>query len=288
MQQWAKSRGITGVVLQEGVSARLRSLPQAGDPLRRLGSRLLRRFGPEMLRLRENYFYARHAAVWGEATKRRLVASGRQADSVHVTGNPGYDPMPGRAVLATAERRTVLFGHQTQPNKDVELAACRLIIQVCTEKLRCRLLFRPHPRGHLREAELREMVAASRHPELVEIVSQGALTDYLPRASVFLTFYSTAAYEAAIQGVPIVLANWVSPMFELDAPEYGAALSATRPEELEGMLRQALDDERCRASLDAGADKWLRDHLGVLDGGAAGRVAALLGQLVQGEKTGPT
>lgn len=281
MQLWARSAGVHGAVLQEGASVQRRPgwRPGHRTGVRRWASRAVRHFGPPMLRLVETYEYAQFALVWGESLERRLRASGRPADTIFVTGNPGFDHTVGRESLADSASRTIFFAQQPQPNWEVEMAACSQIIHICADRISCRLLVRPHPRGDLKPNVVRQLGDSTSRPGLIEIVSGGELTDHLSRASVFLTYYSTAAYDAAIRGIPLVFADWVSPMYHLDAPAFGAALSASHPEDLEPMIRRALDDDECRRSLYGGGEAWLREHVGVLDGRAAERVAAILARL---------
>jgi hypothetical protein len=282
LHAWAKTHGVVGAVLQEGVTARRRPgfTPGPRNPLRLLASRLLRSIGPSVLSHRfRMYEYADHVLVWGDAMRRQLLASRRVAATIHVVGSPAFDDVSRRGDLAPAEPRVVLFAQQPQPNSEVEMDACRQIVSVCANRLECRLLFRPHPRGGLRRETIRALAAATSHPELVEVVEEGDVVDHLDRASVLLTYYSTSAYHAAVHGLPVVLADWVSSMHELDAPSFGAALSVKTAADLEPILRQALDDPASRRRMYDGGESWLADHLGPLDGGAARRVARVIAEL---------
>ena len=289
LHTWAQERGVVGVVLQEGATARRRPgyVPGPSGLLRLAASRLFRAIGPPMLSLDfRSYEYATHALVWGEAMRRQLLAGRRGPDYTHVVGSPAFDHIRERSPLVSEERRAVLFAQQHQPNDKVEAAACRELVTVCADQLGCRLMFRPHPRGGLRPDDIRALAASTNHPDLVETAAEGDFVDHLRSASVFVTYYSTSAYYAAVAGLPIVLIDWVSPAYELDAPDYGAALSVKTPAALGGTLRSALDDPATRRRLHMACDLWLRDHLGPLDGHGADRAARVVGQLARAPRRG--
>jgi len=283
LHAWAQRVGVVGVVLQEGMCGSMRPgfIPGPTAGLRRPVSRLFGTFGPRMVRNRKRiYEFAAHALVWGEAMRDHLIARGRNPETVHVVGSPIFDHIEERMALTPRERRTVLFAQQPQRNAEIEREACRHIVATCAGRLGCKLLFRPHPRGGLDKETIVEMAGVTRMPELVEVVDSGDVIDHLHRASVLVTYYSTSAYHAAIAGLSLVLADWVSPTYELDAPIFGAALSAKTPGELEPALKSALDDSACRSSLHDGAGAWLGYHLGKFDGGAARRAALVIASLV--------
>ncbi len=279
---WARESGVVGAVLQEGVAARLRPgySPHSNSTMRRIAGRVFRLFGPGWLKRQvSNNLFAEHALVWGPAMRNKLVKAGRDPQTIHVVGSPAFDHVEHRYPLPSAGLRTVLFAQQHQPNADFEKQACRHIVQVCADIVECRLLLRPHPRGYLTRQDVVAMASTTKNPSLVETADSGDLLQHLHRASVFLSYYSTSAYHAVVYGVPLVLANWVSPAFELDAPEYGAALSVAKPEDLEPALRAALEDAHCRQALYEGGARWLAVHLGQLDGGASDRCAAAIARL---------
>jgi hypothetical protein len=282
LQEWAKKNRVTGVVLQEGVSARSRG-GFAVDPasmFRGIGSRILRTLWRGMLENRVgSYLYADHALVWGEAMRRELIAAGRPPGTVHVVGNPQFDHVSGMRPLAAHELRTVLFAQQYQPNEATEQEACRLLVMACADDVGCRLLFRPHPRGHMTRDAVMEMAAATAAPDLVEVADGPEVGEYVSQASVLVTYYSTMAYHAALQGIPLLLLDWVSPLYQMDAPEYGAALSVKDPAALASSLRRILDDVGCRQRLHEGMSLWLLDHLGPLDGRSSLRSAETLARL---------
>lgn len=284
LQAWAKEKGIPGVAMQEGVSARRLpgSLPGPRGRVRRMLSWRVLRVGPAWLTARlGSYEFADHVLAWGEPMRADLVRRGRPEDSVHVVGSPAFDQLSARAPLAPQGLRTVLFAQQPQPNTSTEMDACRRIIEACASELRCRLLVRPHPRGSLSRRAIEAFAGRTSHPELVETVDTGCLENHLHRASVMLTYYSASAYHGAAHGLPLVLADWVSEMFRLDAPAFGAAISVTSPNDLAAGLRRVLDDTSERRALYDGGGRWLEAHVGPLDGGAARRAAEVIGRIAQ-------
>lgn len=280
---WAKRVDVIGAVLQEGILAyRQRDRSRRSRAFfRHIGRRLLNSLYHGVFDLDcVMYQFADHALLWGEAGRRYFIDRGRTIDNTHVVGSPAFDHVSQRASLAPSELRSVLFAHQPQPNRELELETCRHLIDVCANRLKCRLLFRPHPRGYLHSDEVIAWAAQTTSPDLIELVTDREITDHMERASVLVTYYSTSAYHAAVRGLPLVLINWVSSLYTMDAPTYGAALPVNSPCDLENSLRLALDDQECRQRLYDGATRWLLDHLGVLDGRASQRVADVIAELI--------
>jgi hypothetical protein len=100
-------------------------------------------------------------------------------------------------------------------------------------------------------------------------------------ASVLLTMYSAVAYRGLVEGLPLVLADWVRSPFRLEAESYGAAVSVKEEKDLGPALRAALWDEGQRARLHRGGEAMIRDHLFRLDGNAGRRVARVVARLLE-------
>ena len=289
---WAKSRGVPGIVAQEGAAVRNR-MPKEGQrarirlhPLRRLEATVCRRLRPGLLVPKPLNDYAEHVLAWGDAMRRRLEAHGRRPAQITVTGSPAFDHVLRREPLADRARESVLFAHQHQTNPRAELAFCREIIDVCANKLGCRLLFRPHPRSRLTEERLSRLIeSTTENASLIEVATRGTLEHYLSRASVFVTFYSTSIYHALVHGVPVVLGEWVSDQFVFDAAKYGAAVVVGKPGDLEAALRSALWDRELRRELYVSTQRVIDDHLYRLDGRASERSALRIEEILKSPMT---
>ena len=287
---WAQRREVPGIVVQEGMAPELKG---DADDLEKEWPRsaryraqmsVLRAVLPGLYRFASLNMYADHVCVWGRAMERFLVQLGRDPTTITVTGNPRYDDIRQRSPLSDRKLATVLFAHQHQPRPEKEIQFCRELIDVCANKIGCRLLFRPHPRSELwgrKSYDLVSEVVGTRRG--VTIADQGELQDYLPEASVFLTFYSGAAYDAVLQGVPLVLSDWCSSRYRFAAARYGAAVDVESPSELEGVLRQALFNDDVRQRLYRAGDSLVEDHLCALDGKASLRVAGAIVSRLRGE-----
>lgn len=278
---WAQSEGVPGFVIQEGPAPCLKRSP--GDLLypvsgwehfRRADRTIATWLMPSLFKPRTTATVARTVCVWGRAMERHLTVLGRAQNEIVVTGNPGLDHLRGREPLVPASRETVLFAHQHQPNEGVETAFSRQLVDICANRIGCRLLFRPHPRSRLgRQGVLDLVEAVTKHRDRVVVADEGSLSDWLDEASVMVTLYSTSVYQATIKGVPVILADWISRDYRLDVESYGAGIAVERPEDFEGQLRRLLYDETCRKAINAGGDELLWDHVDRLDGRSAERVA---------------
>lgn len=286
---WAQSRHVPGIVLQEGISAPLKvncTELQLDQEVylsfkSRLQIHLLRMMAYQLFRFAECYHYAAHVCVWGPAMRRELVTHGRTEGDITVTGSPRFDHICKRRPIAPSEMATVLFAHQHQQDRYRELDFCRLVIDTCVNRIACKLVFRPHPRSGIKKEEISRLLnQISNHSNLVTVAEDGDVTDYLQMVSVFLTLHSSSAYDAIIQGIPLVLADWVDPHYRLNAADYGAAIQVNHPADLERALRDALWDEETRNSLYHGGERLITDHLYRLDGRASNRVADTVLQLI--------
>lgn len=286
---WAQRRGVPGLVLQEGIAAPAKHVQadsmnaQEGhlSAKYRLQMILLRLLLPNCFRQAELNQYADHVCAWGAAMKRQLVAAGRLPEGITVTGNPRLDHIRSRGALADERMATVLFAHQHQLDQAAELDFCRLVIDVCANRLGCRLIFRPHPRSSLWGSGAYRIVnEVAKAADAVTIADKGDVTDYLDQATVFLTVHSSSAYDATLHGIPLVIADWVDPFYRLNAADYGAALQVDSPAELSAALGEALWNTTLRRRLYSGGQQFVEDHLHALDGGASQRVAATVARVI--------
>jgi hypothetical protein len=208
--------------------------------------------------------------------RRKLIAEGRSGSTISVTGSPLFDAYDQRLPEAAREKETVLFVHQHLSDPRAEYDLCTTVMRTCADALGCRLIVRLHPRGSMTPQDVREAArSVSKHPERIVVGDGPDAATYVSRASVLLTMYSTVAYRGLLEGVPLVLADWVDSPYRLDAERYGAAASVKEVRQLEPCLREVLWNEERRKSLYAGGAAMIRDHLFRLDGKAATRVAEL-------------
>ena len=279
---WAAANGRPGFVVQEGAAPVVKGRGAAGLPPARWSTRgraaeatLASLLLPSLFQPRTTNTVAEKACVWGPAMVRFLEAEGRPPEQTVVTGNPGMDHVRGQRPLVGGGAATVLFAHQFLPDEEVELGFCRKLVDVCANRIGCRLLFRPHPRSRLRRSGVLDLVAeVTPHKERVVVADEGEITDWLEQASLLVTFYSASIYPSILAGVPVLLADWPSPDLGFDLDRYGAGSVVRDSAAFEGSLRRMLWDEAARRSAHEGGGRLIEDQLYRLDGGAAARVAA--------------
>lgn len=288
----AKRAGIPGLVMQEGMA----NVPK--DLLAGLSKTQLRRwtwirprgykawFGKiphSLFRTVAPYMFADYVCVWGDVMKRHLRRLGREEDEVFVTGSPAFDDVTSIVPLKPAQPATILYAQQPM---SLPLGARQpfyeQLIQTVAQDLRCRLLFKLHPSSAGEAGMVEELVRRTPGASpLVEVFGSGDSVDLLERASVLVAASSTTCYHAAISGLPLVLINYLSKDIHFDIGGSGGAAVVNRPDELTSTLRRAISDETFRERLYAGSKILLNDHLHLLDGRAAQRVAAVAKGLSQ-------
>lgn len=298
LQHSARRAGIPGVVLQEGMANVPKSpMRTEGDRRRwrarwgdqRAAFRVLRSMPHPLLNACAPYTRAQYAFVWGEAMKRFLISLGRPEGTTVVTGSPAFDHMKAQRALAPAQRRTVLYVHQpTERTLGEKLAHYEQVMRIVVRDLECRLVFKLHPGQEAEAGEVRRLAEKVGCTEAqFNLVDKGNAVDLLDQASVVVVASSTTAYHAAVAGVPLVVIDYLLDDVRFDIGETGGAIVVREPDGLRAGLDQAQNDPTCREALHSGAGRMLVDHLTVLDGGAAKRIATLLGRIVEGGGAAP-
>lgn len=232
-------------------------------------------------------------ALFGEAAKRILVELGHYPKgSLVLTGSPKFDDLlaAARSWDRTALRRR--FGLEEGDRLVVVASRYRGIREThqsigsafpafvraveSMDGVHC--LVKPHPaeRPDAYQARLREAGAAK-----VRVVSPGTdLMELLHAADALVTVESLSAVEALVLGRPVLILNMPTNLREI--VEAGAALGVAVGEDPLPALRALLFDAATRERLDAARERYLSHVARGVDGGATGRILALIRETAGG------
>lgn len=145
--------------------------------------------------------------VWGEAMKRRLVESGRDANAVLVSGHPDYSGKSLPTLTSKLDRVLVLgFSQNGAPHLDFPYYYDRSLgldyawrVQSVLQKLGVKKArFRPHP------SESADWYRAQLDPKFFELDGARPCSEALRDATLVIGPTSTVAVDAAVAGVNYV------------------------------------------------------------------------------------
>jgi hypothetical protein len=287
----ARELGIPSLLVQEGVFAlHDDAVPQFSAP-RRLIQRAMTCLG---LRMADpgpcGLNGADHVAVMGDAVARWLTGRGLPTERIVVTGQPRYDALYAlRHATAPAQglasQRIILFSSQpyVRYNMCSETAA-RQIWQTVIQGVgglgdEHHLVAKLHPAEDLEWT--RRWLTGILPPEWTLTRDEDVLS-LTARADAVVTVISTTALEALCLGKPVVLLDACGAVQPIPYVTSGATLQARDAAQLTVRLREALYDDAVRQRLAQAREPFVREHLHILDGKAAERVAvAILQRLGQ-------
>jgi hypothetical protein len=228
--------------------------------------------------------------MMSETGRRAFVQMGIPAEKIRVVGSCEYDvlvrriggPLTAqeeqelRARLGLAANRPViLFSHQPV----VDLPEMRhLVWKMAGAARQCgaTLLVKFHPRSTDVPAEWRQWTqdAGLSDQDIVWTRTGCTAIEAVRLCAVCITFFSTTAVEAFVWRKPVVLIQCVNTGYVLEyGSQYGAALEAKKPEDLEPAIVSAATDPAVRERLNRGAEEALQKELFGLDGRSAQRMA---------------
>lgn len=273
---------IPTVLIQEGPSVQY--LPTApARSVRSVVGQIVRhartKAAPQLFHHAEDGMHTQYACVYGSLKAASLVAQGKPAEKIFVTGNPLFDDVAAKRIPIRPQRRVILYGHQNLHNAaPMEVAWWKAIIQA-SKQVGARLIFKVHPRARMSVVDLRALVGEDAE-SAVEWWADGDIQDMITQADVYVTACSTSAYRAMVEGVPVVLLEGLSTIERLDLVDQRAALPTYTPTDLPRVLQAAFDEPQTRQSLQIGVDAAVESHLYRLDGLASQRVALALQQVL--------
>ncbi|RKY25164.1 MAG: hypothetical protein DRP79_06920 [Planctomycetota bacterium] len=238
-------------------------------------------------------------ATWGEAGREWHVALGNDAAKFTVTGNPRFDRLarylnaPPKAWRDELTERLhledlsglVVFATQVAPKRsaydtdDEDEALAWGVCRAVALLPRGRLVIKLHPRQRGREAMYRE-IADRCGLQGYRIIRDVPLSMLLAHCDLFITESSTAAYEACLWDVPILIVNLTRRGDIVPYVPGGVALGAYAEEDIAPTLRKLLENDESRKRLAANRDRFVERHLYRMDGRATHRVMEALGRMV--------
>jgi hypothetical protein len=301
--RYARLRRVPVLLIQDAIHTRRIAVwgtgPRRRDrPLAQRARRALAAFGLELGSLSPlpyGHSGFDRIAVSGPAEKRLLVESGLAEDRVVITGQPRFDALlqsPAREAARQAlglpvTGRMLLLA--TQPFSEHRLVTPQvhhagvlaLLRQLLPLPGKDFLLIKPHPAETALDYE--KLLAEAGGGEQAFLRSGADISLALAACEAILSVHSTVALEALVMGRQVVLAAalavplWAAqdnPYVQAGVGRIAMTLEEVRPRVLEALA--AADAPLTEAEL-----RFLRDQCGPLDGGSAGRLAALIAEEVR-------
>jgi len=217
---------------------------------------------------------ADRVAAWSETSVEWFVERGSDPSRFTVTGNPRLDalsatraPSPSRDAAAKGPRLLLALSPTARStNTGVVSTALGALDRMPA----ARLVVKLHP-GHREWSWVTDLVRASHAQGRVRVTKHESMPDLLQWADVTLVHRSTVALESLVTGTPVVIIA-SGPPPELGSLDLACALDP-----------EALNEAVSRLEAPAERSRWLQERTsrierlsGPLDGGSAGRIAALL------------
>lgn len=237
-----------------------------------------------------------------DGARRELVRLGVDPARILVTGSPQYlhlaenlpaiaaahDPGRLRKALGIPERRPVVFfAHQTLFLGDEEERELIRTLAVGARGAGATLLVKFHPRSYDQPAAWRAWADAERFgpAEIVFLKEGWSSLEVMSACSVCVTVYSTTALEAMIFRKPLIVIDYVNSERVLTyAADYGVALAARSPAELQSAIASILRDARLVGDLERNRPVAMRAELGGTDSrGSLQRMFGAVERLVRGD-----
>jgi hypothetical protein len=226
-------------------------------------------------------------AVFGEAARRLLTTlGGYPPESLVLTGSPRFDDLLAaagawdrdetrRRLGVSPGERLVVVASRFRAIRDTHASigsAFPALVAALESMPDARAVVKPHPaEGSEGYAEVLRR-AGARRVTLVD--PREDLMRLLHAADVLVTVESLSAVEALVLGRPVIVLNMPTHLADLVAA--GAALGVPEGGDPAGALQGALAPGAARQGLDRARDAYLGELAMGIDGGATGRIAALL------------
>lgn len=286
------SMGVSTFVLQEGISwdsfsdKDLQMKVGIRDLFRRRYSvteTLLSMIPHPLFRRRRIYMGTNYAAVFGTAMKEVLEKLGRDPSTIYVIGNPGYDRKYPQGVQPLRPQcTTALYAHQHIPLDVDPFEHYADVIRICCKESGYKLIFKIHPRAELSPEQIQELglqLGISRDQLVVE--KDTPAEELFDRADVMLTYVSTMTYDALIQGMSVILLDYVNSRYRISRGDADPCVHADTEDDFRASLQHLRDEtaeERGRRSEER--NQFLRYHLYEIDGQSGSRLCKAVEDVV--------
>ena len=246
----------------------------------------------------EDLLRATFMANWGEVDRAWRRGLGNPPEKLVVTGNPRFDRLarhldaPPKAWKDELMERLnlqdlsdlVVFAAQVAPKRsayDTDDEEEVLAWGICRAMARFphkRLIVKLHPRQRSREGMYRE-IAERCGLKGYGIIRDMQLSRLLAHCELFITESSTAAYEALLWDLPILIVNLTRREDIVPYVPGGVALGAYNERHIVPALKKLLEDDESRNRLAANRGRFIERYLYRMDGRASHRVVELLGRM---------
>jgi glycosyltransferase involved in cell wall biosynthesis len=232
-------------------------------------------------------------AVCGRASAEIYRRHGVPAERIVVTGQPAYDRLAvlgaeghssEREYLPPGKERLVVFFSQPSEvtfSRRRKLELLRAAAGLQRSSAATAVLVKPHPREDPQELE--GLIKQAGLPQEAILPFRLDLYKLLIESDVVVTAFSTVGVEALVLGKPVAVLRVPGEEAVLEYTASEGVYRAFNAEELAEGVQRLLRDPELRRKLAAGRRAYLERHEAGADGGAARRVAAVIGELLQGE-----
>lgn len=190
--------------------------------------------------------YADRLCVFGEFVKERLMALGRKASEVTVTGNPAFDRLAEKVPAPVVDEFLIQRGWKGRPvilwarthsadDQPATNAVEQEILRISRERPDWQFVIRPHPNETKTYSSLPANVAISPREEDLKLLLQVS--------QVVMAVQSTVGLEAALVDKPVLQMLFGPSAKNLNFAEKGLALGVESPQQIENSLLKALAGE---------------------------------------------
>jgi len=224
--------------------------------------------------------------VFGELSRRALIYGGVAPERVHTVGNPSLDgsSADSQAARLTDRARELAGGKRVillaaQPGDVIrppEVAGGwgEAVFRAARKIGNCRVIVKMHPRET--DPTVYEMAAQQEGADVVVVrPGEAELAELVAACHVFMTGYSTAAFEAMAQGKPVVTVNITGKPDPIHIAAGGGAVAVREAAEILPLLRRLLE-EGPPPELLASQRAYLDLQMSPRDGKASQRILEVL------------
>ncbi len=242
----------------------------------------------------ENIISTDLMAVWGEKDKDWYVTAGNAGEKIIVTGNPKFDIVAQRLARPPADWRVehcpkaVVFATQPAPKHssydtdDEEEVLAAAITRAMSHFPDRRLVIKLHPNQGEHESMYRAY--AERHGlKNFEILRRVELGRLLCNCELFITESSTAAMEAVLWDVPIMIVNLTRRPDIVPYVPSGVAAGVYDEKKIAPMLQHFFNNDEIIRSQAENRPRFIADYLHRIDGNSTRRVYELVETLALGQ-----
>lgn len=239
-------------------------------------------------------------AAWGEADREWWISLGNPQEKFVVTGNPKFDGLQPSSIFTSRNVKEMqglrtrlkmedlagmaVFAAQIAPKRsaydtdDEEETLAWGICRAMAEFPEKRLVIKLHPNQREREGMYRAISerCGLKGYRIIRDIPLGLLLEH---CEIFITESSTAAYEAVLWDVPILIVNLTKREDIVPYVPGGVALGAYDEKEIAPALRRLIGDDAARNALAERRRAFIERYMHRVDGRATHRVIDLLARV---------